>query len=175
MSESSFNTFAPLFETLCHTDIKVGSLKDMKRQHIKTVSAYEESQLKDLLQTRLGPVSTISDSTPGAAEAEGVIIRFVNKTFQVVQVLVDLRYFDKKLNGSNIAYNLVRVLSKWGVDIENQWKFAIADRAATNKRAINLLLEMTAVKVVDWPCHAHTLCKPGDELTKATPNATFLE
>ena len=30
---------------------------------------------------------------------------------------------------------------------------------------------MTAVKVVDWPCHAHTLCKPDDELTKATPNA----
>ena len=82
MSASSFNTFAPLFETMCHTDIKVGSLKDMKRQYIKTVSAYEESQLKDLLQTRLGPVSTIRDSTPGAAEAEGVIIRFVNKTFK---------------------------------------------------------------------------------------------
>ena len=48
---------------------------------------------------------------------------------------------------------------------------AIADKAATNKRAINLLLAMTAVKFVDCPCHAHNLCKPGDELTKATPNA----
>ena len=80
MSASSFNTFAPLFETMCHTDIEVGSLKDMKRQYTKTVSAYEESQLKDLLQTRLGPVSTTRDSTPGAAVCE--------QNFQVVQVLV---------------------------------------------------------------------------------------
>ena len=40
---------------------------------------------------------------------------------------VDLRYFNKKLNGSNIAYNLVRVLSKWGVDVENHsfWSFPL--------------------------------------------------
>ena len=30
---------------------------------------------------------------------------------------------------------------------------------------------MTAVKVVDWPCHAYTLYKPSDEFTKETPNA----
>ena len=55
-----------------------------------------------------------------AAEAEGVIIRFVNKKLQTVQVLVNLRYLDKKLKGSNIAYNLICELHKWGVDTKNK-------------------------------------------------------
>ena len=95
MSKISYKICAPILDSLCHTGIEGGSLTEMKRHHIKTVTAYEESHLKDHLQNRLGPVLTVIQSTPGAAEAEGVIIRCVNKKIQAVQVLAGLRYSNK--------------------------------------------------------------------------------
>jgi hypothetical protein len=164
LSSGQFDAFAPIFKVTGMEGINIGSMSDMLRSNLKTVRDYEENRLREILKTRLGPCSVIADATPGAAEAQCLIVRFVVKDLHVQQLLIDLKYFDKKLNGSCIAYYLIATLNKWGIGMED-WRFAIMDRASTNKKAIADMSKLENPPI-EWPCHSHTLCKPGDTLAE---------
>ena len=99
--------------------------------------------------------TVIMDGTPVFAEAECVMLRFVHmKSKQIVQYVVHLALYAESLDGITIASNLTNALHGLNLNLK-KWKATSADRAATNKRAMTIIMEEHNIEPFRAYCISH--------------------
>ena len=146
--------------------MSIGNATDLPRMLSSAVIEKEISKLKMLLDECYPFFSTVSDGSPGGADAECLIVRAVDrKTHCIRQVLISVRLYDKKLSGEQIASNILLQLGRFNLE-PNYWRGSMMDRASTNIKAIKMVKEVTQYSPTLVPCLSHTTSLPGKEFRK---------
>ena len=112
--------------------------------------------------------STTSDGTPSFEKVEAIEFRGVKKqSLEVVTIILSLRLFKKSLKGDELAVNMIAVMKKYGL-LFKHYRAAMLDRAATNKKCIDLVESRTNSTITRAYCTSHSLNKPGAAMYNAT-------
>ena len=77
------------------------------------------------------------DGTPGFAEAECVIMMFVTKQYQIVEMFTMVGLFKRKLNLENLTSHLLQTINERLTLPLCDWMAVQLDRSSTNKAAIS--------------------------------------
>eukprot|EP00957_Ditylum_brightwellii_P087234 6640182-Ditylum_brightwellii.AAC.1 len=98
-----------------------------------------------------------------------MVIPLIRKSnHKVIDLLLSLKSYDKKLDGKAIANNIITELNKYGIDMKlSGWRVCIMDCAGTNGVAIKELKENNLANPSFGPCHSHTIHLPGKEFSKS--------
>jgi hypothetical protein len=163
MSIGILEKFQPLVDQHSRPGLSIGFAKDLARTIGPVLLIDEMKQLRDKMQGCYPEFATISDGTPAGAEIEAIKVQMVQRhDYQIIEVLVKIKLYARKLKGGNIAHNLLYVLKRdCGLDPAD-WRAAMLDRASTNSKALNDIRATTKYRPVNFPCFSHTLCKPGE-------------
>jgi hypothetical protein len=81
----------------------LGYVRDIPRYYAKTLHGILKMEIKRMISARFDSFGLIFYGTPSFAEAEAIKIRLVTKSFDMVELLVKMACFQKKLNSNNIV------------------------------------------------------------------------
>ena len=167
ISFKSFGDMSQWIDRNSKSHLSIGTATDLSRAYSETVLQQLIEEFR-VISTKCYPeYGIIFDGTPTFAEAEAIKIRFVTFENEIVEVLVRLALFDKKLNAENLAGHLLEtIMLRLGLKLEN-WTTTQQDRASTNKSAITKIKERHEhAKPTENDCCSHTLSNAGHELIK---------
>lgn len=115
------------------------------------------SKICSRLQECYKEFTVIMDGTPVFAEAECVVLRCVHmSTKRIQEFVVHLGLYSESLDGITIATHVMQVLTspRLSLDLMN-WKATSVDRAATNKKAMNILHKDQGIAPYRAYCISH--------------------
>jgi len=170
LTMSALEAFKPFCDRYSGPDLTIGRAHDLPRTVLGALYRTEMSQMRQRISPRncYPEFGTISDATPLGVEAEAVKVRLVRKSdFRIVEVLSSLKLYARKLNGSGTANHLITAIQKDAGLNPADWRAAMMDRAATNKKCIDDIRNETDWQPSGFPCMSHTLVKPGDSFNCA--------
>jgi hypothetical protein len=135
------------------------------KDEVKVVRQVEMDQVvKEIHDLPDTPLSVIIDLTPNCAEVFGMIICFVDKNGYITFRCIDVQFYSKSFNRSDVCLSVLGVLMKNEID-HKRVKFIIADGCITNVAAVSLLCQsMRSLAFVK--CVSHGVNLIGKELTK---------
>lgn len=110
--------------------------------------------------------TVVMDGTPVFAEAECVVLRFVHRTsHKIKELVVHLGLYSESLDGITIAAHVSDVLTdRLSLNLRH-WKAISIDRASTNKKAMDILQESTALIPFRAYCVSHGTAGCGKQAT----------
>lgn len=167
ISLSSFGNLSAWIDKNSQSNLSLGYATDLPRSYAETVLGQLIKEIRDLSLNCFPEYGIIFDGTPSFAEAEAIKLRFVTYEYEIVEVLVRVALFEKKLNGDNIASHLLEtIMLRLGLRLED-WYTSQQDRASTNSAAIKKIKEMhkNATPTENY-CNTHTLSNAGNVLIK---------
>ena len=124
-------------------------------------------EIRDLSLRSFPKYEIIFDGTISFTEVEAIKLRFVTYEYEIVEFLVRVTLFEKKLNGDNVASHLLEtIMLRLGLKLED-WFTSQQDRASTNSAAIKKIKDMhkSATPTENY-CNTHTLSNAGNVLIK---------
>ena len=140
VSLNSLSDMAPFLDFYTKEGLNVGWARDLARGYAKHVKEGLVLEVKDLLGKSYKQFSISLDGTPSFAEAECVILRVVTKDLQIVEIVVRLALFEKKINSDALANHILKTIRvRLNLEVDN-WMAVQLDRASTNKAAVRKLM-----------------------------------
>ena len=104
------------------------------------------------------------DGTPAMCEVEAFDVRVVTLDFRIVQIVVAVRLLKKSPNGEQLRLLMTSTLGDLGLHL-GDWRVSMQDRAAVNKKAVNLVVEMVeCTALLKGHCNSHTLSTTGGKM-----------
>lgn len=127
---------APWIDANSKPNLSIGNVKDLPRAYGDTVLEQLIEEFR-VLSTKCYPeYGIILDGAPTFSEAEIVKVRCVTYEYEIVEVLIRVALFEKKLNTDNLAgYLQETILVRLGLKLD-YWMTTQQDRANTNKSLI---------------------------------------
>ena len=145
----------------------MGNALDLPRAHAETVLSQLRKKIRALSLQSFPEYGITFDGTPSFAEAEAIKLRFVTYEYDIVEVLVGVALFEKKLNGDNVASRLLEtIMLQLGLKLED-WLTSQQNRASTNSAPIKKIKEMHEnTTPTENYCNTHTLSNACNVLIK---------
>ena len=136
------NKIGPLRELLEETGYRLCDRRFLYDLILFVVNE-EEAQIKDEIKNK--HVGIIFNGTTHTCEALAVILRFISDSFTIEQRLVRIQLLAKSLNGEEVAWELINILSTI-LGITSHYVVAtMRDRASVNNVAIRTLKYFTLI------------------------------
>ena len=111
-------------------------------------------------------LSVIFDGTSRMGEALVIVVRFLDKGWQIQQCLLHLQLISKSMSGDEVARELITVLStQFGVG--PSLLGAMRDRVSVNGAAMRTL-KVVYLNVLDVGCFSHTIDNMGQHFCTPT-------
>ena len=120
---------------------RLGHVRDIPRNYAGILHRTLKMEIKHVLNRSFNQFGLIFDGTPSFAEAEAIKIRVVTKKYEIMELLVKVACFQKKLNSNNIVNHIISTIqSDLLLHVEN-WRTSQQDRASTNTAALRKIKE----------------------------------
>jgi hypothetical protein len=164
MTMGTLEGIRPSIETNNKCGLTLGYAEDLPRAYATQLMQAEYERILNVLAQCFPDFGTISDGTPTFCKAEAVMLRLVNKTtWEIIEILVSVNLFDTSLTGEYQAGNLFKVLVEQCKLLMKHWRVSTIDRAATNKKCIDVVKRQTDATTTGKYCFSPP-CKVADYL-----------
>ena len=132
-----FTDLLPWIEKNSKEGLNMGHASKLTRLYAKPALDF---LLKQISSRNSFPQFSLSiDGTPSFAEAECIIVRFVNKNYQIIEIVARIALFERKLNSDELANHVLNCINTRLMVPLCDWTTVQLDRASTNKAAIRKL------------------------------------
>ena len=162
MPLSALESLAPWIDSISKPGLTLGGVKEIPRNYAAILHSQLRTEMKCMLKHSFLEFGITFDGTPSFAVAEAIKIRFVTYKFDIVELLVKVSCFKKKLNAENIANHLIQTITgDLGLHVKN-WVTSQQDRASTNLCALRKIRDTVAdANPTRNDCVSHTLSNAG--------------
>ena len=124
--------------------------------------AHQEEQRRVKAEIQGQKISVIFDGTSRIGEAMAIILRFVDKDWNIQHRLIHLQLLAKSMTGEEIARELVSVLPVQYDVGSSSLIAAMRDRASVNNVAVSFVRVMYP-SILDIGCLSHIIDNSGDQ------------
>ena len=121
---------------------------------IPDLQGWHIEKIVESAQKNYPEFSICLDGTPTFAECECIILRMVDKSFNIHEYVIHLELYAHALSGENIAHHIEVAIAKIKLDVKN-WRATMLDRATTNKKACRLMSTKHNVTPLEVWCISH--------------------
>ena len=173
MPLTALATIAPWIDSISKTGLTLGRVSNIPRNYVAMLHSQLRTEMILFVKNSFLEFGITFDGTPSFAEAEAIKIRVVTYKFEIVELLVKVSCFKKKLNSNNIANHLIQTITgNLELDVRN-WVSSQQDRASTNSSALRKIRETIAgANPTRNDCVSHTLSNAGKAILESD-NAKF--
>ena len=154
--------------------LHIGDATNLAREYAVSLRNELIDEMKQILIKSFPEYGISLDGTPSFAEAECIMLRFVTKSYNIVEIIVRFALYNQKLNANQLTNHLLSTIHQRLGLVSSDWLAVQLDRAGTNSAALlRLNDQLPHIRPQKNFCASHGLnnvCKKITEATKHTEN-----